>query len=106
MSKIAETLSPQVYGGLPGFKAEGTSRDAAVAAAGDSVLLRERVYTAIKSAGAGGMTADEAAKVMGRTVLSVRPRVTELAQTNRIEDTGQRRANDSGRKANAWRAKP
>jgi len=93
------------YPAAPGFKEKTTSRDAARAITGDAMLLREQVFAAIARAGARGLTADEAAGALGRSVLSVRPRVTELSKADppRIVPTGERRRNDSGMSAKAWR---
>lgn len=55
-----------------------------------------------------GLTADEVAYLMGKSgleILSVRPRITELVKQDKIEDSGIRRLNDSGKKAIVWRAK-
>ena len=49
------------------------------------------------------LTADEVADVLGQSVLSIRPRVTELANNDEIEDSGTRRRNASGRNAIVWR---
>ncbi len=91
----------------PGFKEPTTSRDAAVAIAPRVASLRARVMRAIADAGAVGLTADECARVLGESVLAVRPRLTELGPRhgNRIEKTGARRANESGQMAAAWRVR-
>jgi hypothetical protein len=107
MSRIAEAAygsTPAPYPNGPGYKELTTSRDAAVAVAASSPLLRERVYAAIKGTGARGMTPDEAAAAVGKTIMAVRPRVTELAKASRIVPTGERRANESGLKAKVWKA--
>jgi hypothetical protein len=106
MSRISEAYDPGAYGGLPGYKEPTTSRDAARAVSSSAPLLRERVFAAIRAAGARGMTADEAAAAVEETVLAVRPRVTELAKATpaRIVPTGERRKNESGLSAKAWRA--
>ena len=127
MSRIAEAtygneLAP--YPNTPGFKEPTTSRDAAkavqskamtlrqrvyveIVGAGSvsewSPLLRERVYAVVRAAGARGLTPDEAAEKLGKTVLAVRPRFTELAKKGRIVRTGERRRNISGLRAKAWR---
>lgn len=105
MSRVAEALAPQLYGGLPGFKEPTTSRAAAAAVAGEASILRERVFAAIAGAGERGLTADEAAGAVGRDRLSVRPRLTELAHAipARITPTGERRRNESGLRAKVWR---
>lgn len=94
------------YPRAPGFKERTTSRDAARSMAGEAEALREQVFAAIRDAGAGGLTADEAATILERTVLSIRPRLSELAHSNppRIVPNGARRPNESGRMAKAWRA--
>lgn len=62
--------------------------------------LREQVLTVLRR---GNFTADEVAERMGKSVLAVRPRVTELGAAGAIEDTGLRRPNSSGVQATVWR---
>lgn len=52
----------------------------------------------------GPMTADEVAAHLGLSILSIRPRITELSKAGLIVKTGLRRANISGCNANEWRA--
>lgn len=91
------------YPRAPGFKEGTTSRDAARAVT-DAEALRERAFAAIRAAGTGGLTADEVATFLKRSVLSVRPRLSELAHARpaRIVPNGTRRANESGRMAQVW----
>ena len=107
MSRIVEGLAPDLfsYPRSPGFKEHTTSLDAAAAVSGRAGVLRERAYAEIKVVGSSGLTADQVAARLGESVLSVRPRVTELAKANppRIVPTGERRTNDSGLKAKVWR---
>jgi len=74
--------------------------------AGRAADLRNRVYIAIAAAGAAGLTSDEAAEALGESILSVRPRVTELSKEKppRVVPTGARRRNESGMSAKVWRA--
>jgi len=51
------------YPSSPGFKRDGTSRDAASAIADRAPGIRERVYAALKSH--GPMTADECGVALG-----------------------------------------
>ena len=90
----------------PGFKTGGTSRDAALAVSSRASVLRERVHAEIAAAGRSGLTADQVAARLGESVLSVRPRLSELyhASPPRIVPTGERRTNDSRLKAKVWRA--
>ena len=108
MSRIADAAfgdEPVGYPRSPGFREPTTSREAAQAVTLSAPLLRERVYAVVRAAGAKGLTPDEAAAAIGETVLAVRPRMTELKLAGRIVETGERRANASGLKAKAWRAR-
>jgi len=67
-----------------------------------SPTLRDMVLTVLSR---GNFTADEIAERMGKSILAVRPRVTELAAAGIIEDTGARRANASGVRATIWRVR-
>lgn len=68
----------------------------------DAQNLRERVFRALVER--GSMTADECADHLGQSILSIRPRFTELSRLGIIADTGERRANRSGRMAVVWEA--
>jgi predicted transcriptional regulator len=90
------------YPHAPGFKRDGTSKDAAGAVKDAAPTLRGLCLEAIKNR---PRTADEVARRLNRSVLSVRPRVSELHELGLIEETGERRANASGHKAAVWRVK-
>jgi len=49
------------------------------------------------------LTADEIAKDLNLSVLSVCPRVSELKRLGEIQQTGARRKNESGTTATVWR---
>jgi hypothetical protein len=49
-----------------------------------------------------GLTADEIAHQLGESALAIRPRLTELKQTNRVIATGERRQNETGKWAAVW----
>ncbi len=83
-----------------GYRPTDTSFAAADHAAGTSEQVRKKIVAAITST--GPMTADETARVLDLSVLTVRPRFTELRLTGKIRDTGRRRKNDSGRNAIVW----
>ena len=106
MSRLAETYLPQPYGGLPGHKEPTTALDAAMRMSPSAHQLRAEVLTVVTAAGVRGLTPDEAAKALGKSVLSIRPRFTELGPRHlgKIVKTGQRRPNDSGLMATVWRA--
>jgi hypothetical protein len=54
----------------------------------------------------GGATADEVVKDLNLSVLSVRPRVSELKRLGEIKPTGGRRKNESGMTATVWQIAP
>lgn len=93
------------YPSSPGHRGTDTSRAAAESVAGEAGTLRAdimRYMTFFKLS----VTADECADALGLSCLSCRPRFSELLRMGRIEDTGLRRANASGRKAIVWRVRP
>ena len=51
----------------------------------------------------GPKTSDEIAAELGKSVLAIRPRLSELLSYGKIEKTGVRRANASGLMANEFR---
>jgi hypothetical protein len=87
------------YPGVPGYKAAGTSQEAAGRVAGDASRLRAAVLGELR-----GKTADEIARLMNRSPLSVRPRLSELRAACKVVATDERRRNESGMTATVWRA--
>ncbi len=85
----------------PGAKTGGTSPGAADAMAEPAPNLRAQVLALFGRI--GPITTDDAAEFLGKTVLAVRPRFSELRKMGLIEDSGRRRNNISGRPANVWR---
>ena len=86
-----------------GYQRTETSFNAAVRVAVNARNVRDRVAAVL--AERGPMTADEIAAVLGLSILTVRPRVTDLNKAGRIEDTGARRQTGSGNAAIVWRVK-
>jgi hypothetical protein len=99
--------APGHYPSQPGWKAEGTSQEAASAMEKTAGNLRDLVLAALEAAGPTGLTADDVAAKLNKSVLAIRPRLTELGPKHfdKIERTGERRKNQSGLKASVWRAK-
>ncbi|WLB19369.1 hypothetical protein ACE102_01245 [Bradyrhizobium sp. vgs-9] len=91
------------YPNSPGFKSRGTSSMAARRVAPHASALRDRVYAFLKSNYPASFTADEVADRLGASILSVRPRVTELLREGGIIKTTSRRKNVSGMSAVAVR---
>jgi len=90
------------YPTTPGFKEGDTSRAAAESMESAAPLLRMKVLDQLRAA-PQGLTPDECAARLGLTVLSVRPRFSELKLQGKIEPTGERRANVSSRAAKVFR---
>lgn len=91
------------YPNRAGAKEPTTSRDAAsrMDAGGRERKLRQRCLDAFRSGWQG--TADELAAELGKSVLSIRPRVAQLHALGEIERTGIRHTNVSGAPAHVWR---
>lgn len=96
-SPLADAVPPYAPG-------SDTSQAAALSMVRDAPRLRAAVL-AVLERHPGGLTSDEIAGELGESVLSIRPRVTELKQAGQLEDTGERRANRSGRTAAVVRLK-
>jgi hypothetical protein len=90
------------YPDHPGSKTSGASEDAANKIADTARLLRGKALSVLMSR---PCTADEVAAELGVSVLSCRPRISELLKQGKIEDTGIRRRNESGQTATVWRAR-
>lgn len=90
----------QPYNGMPGFKVSGPSQEAAEKVSARVNYLQGKCLEALRAH--GPMTADEIAEKVGETILSIRPRCTELQANGRIQDSGVRRRNVSGRRATVW----
>jgi len=99
------------YPHTAGYTEPTTSKEAAEAieGSGRAPLLREEVLRVLNLDEATtmtpwdiGMTADEIAAELGESVLSVRPRVTELYQKGLIRPSGQRRKSSGGKMSHVW----
>ena len=104
MSRFLESvMGDRPYPETPGFKEPTTSAAAARAVTPEAGDLRAAVLREIAVAGPYGLTADEAAAKMGRSVLAIRPRVSELRETLKIINSGRMRKNkDSKKSAIVW----
>lgn len=87
------------YPEIPGAKTSGTSQMAADDMRRHSTPLQEACLQALS---AQPMTADECAMALGKSILAIRPRFSELRRLGKITDTGKRRCNVSGKAANVW----
>jgi len=89
------------YPSTPGHRGVSTSIAAAEAVKPKAATLRAGVLECLRK-NPDGLTADECAVMMGETVLSVRPRLTELKQLRQIVPAGIKRPNASGLMAKVW----
>ncbi len=87
----------------PGYKVAGPSQESANVEAGIVDTMREAALLCLRTF--GPQTADECAEELGKSVLTIRPRFSELLRLGLIEDTGLRRPNASGHRATVWRIK-
>ena len=88
------------YPNAPGARDRDTSHEAADRIAPEAALVRQRVLDEFERS--RGLTADECAGRLGLSILTVRPRVTELTRLGKLRDSGARRTNGSGRRAIVW----
>jgi hypothetical protein len=96
---------PYQYPSTPGYKnkdKDGPSRQAALDMAPKAPTLRDQCFKRIEQA---PMTADEVAESLEKPIWSIRPRIAELAKLGKVEDSGNRRNNSSGKMATVWRIK-
>lgn len=96
--------APARYPEQPGSKVDGTSRESARRIAGHAACVRRAVLNEFIAAYPRGLTSDEAAELVAESILTVRPRVTELKALGMLELTTDRRCNDSGHAAAVLRA--
>lgn len=86
---------------IPGSKTSGCSADAAAAMRPKAPKLRSLCMAVLAS---GPQTADEVAARLGESVLSVRPRFSELRALGLIKPVGLRRPSSTGASSSVWRA--
>lgn len=90
------------YPDAPGARDRDTSQAAADAIAPTAATLRAKSLAVLERS--NGLTADQVAGRLGLSILSIRPRLTELSRLGKVRDTGERRPNASGKNAIVWAA--
>jgi hypothetical protein len=88
------------YPDVPGHKGRDTGIAAAEAIAPKMGRLQQQALRVIEQRPS---TPDEVATALGVSILSIRPRISELSNKGLIADSGARRENRSGKKAIVWR---
>lgn len=99
---MTETLA--TYPEAAGFKVAGPSKESARST--PARILQSRVLQYFHDNGADGLTADECAEGLSESILSVRPRLSELRRAGILIDSGLRRKNFSGKSATVWIRRP
>lgn len=92
---------PVAYPERPGWREPITSKEAAEAIADAAETLRAQVLAVL---GRAPSTVHETAEQLDLPVPSVQPRFSELRKMAKIEPTGEKRKNKTGKKAHVWRA--
>jgi predicted Rossmann fold nucleotide-binding protein DprA/Smf involved in DNA uptake len=88
------------YPDSPGYKKSGTSKQAAKDISSKAKTLRQAVLEQLRIKPA---TTDEVAAALSESVLSIRPRFSELKLSGLITESPERRKNDSGKWATVWK---
>jgi predicted HTH transcriptional regulator len=101
MNLEPDLFADLAYPAAPGARRNRNSRAAADAIQPRARTLRERVVALLADA---ALTADECANILNKSVLAIRPRLSEALALGLIYDTGRARKNASGVKATVWRA--
>ena len=86
-----------------GYKENSTSKEAAEKIDSRSTNLRTECLKIIKRKGNYGATPEEVAEILSESILSIRPRFTELKLLQYIIDSGDRRKNSFGSNTKVWR---
>ena len=107
MSVFKDQLSePLTYPDAPGFKEKGGAlEDAAKRLAPALKKNQTEALNAFHRAGKP-LTADELADFLGKTIVSIRPRVSELRRLGLIVPSGERRASSFGQASTVWKLRP
>lgn len=99
MERTLFTYADQ-YPKVPGHKDGDTSKAAADRMKDRAPRLKDKVLNEFRAF--GPMTPDECAASMRLSILSIRPRVSELVADGLVKDTGQRRINTTGNSAKVY----
>jgi predicted transcriptional regulator len=89
------------YPHSPGFKENTTSKAAAKKMESVNESLENQCLAILMI---HSLTADEVAARLRLSVLSIRPRVSQLYTKGKIQRTGARRMNESGNRAHVYKA--
>lgn len=108
---MSTTLSGGMFGtgypNAPGYKDTDTGMDAAIAIAEHAKTVQRRALEAFVNAYPSGLTPDQVASELCESILTVRPRCSELKRLGLIRETdATRKNNTSGVNARVMIATP
>ena len=86
-----------------GYKENSTSKEAAKKINSRAANLRTECLDIVKNSCNYGATQEEVAALLSESILSIRPRFTELKLLEYIIDSGNRRKNSFGSNTKVWR---
>ena len=95
-SQINGVMVPAIYPNSAGWKATGTSQEAAE----NLSEVRQSHKLILKVLETGNYTPEEIADKIGRRLSYTAPRCTELKAQGKLQKSGTRRLNSSGQSAN------
>ena len=91
------------YPNNAGYKEPTTSKKSAETVPAKTIRKKCLMILRNKMQYGDGATPDEIANLLNISILSVRPRFSELKLKDCIEDTGKTRTNESTKQAKVWR---
>lgn len=103
MNKTSRITLEKKYPLTAGYKENSTSKEAAKKINSRAANLRTECLDIVKNSGNYGATPEEVAALLSESILSIRPRFTELKLLEYIIDSGNRRKNSFGSNTKVWR---
>jgi hypothetical protein len=105
MGSMKDLLGDTPYPFSAGFKEPGGTSEEAARQVNAGALQGE--VLAVFDRHPEGLTADEVASELGRSILAIRPRVSELRKLGEVVPVARgARKNESGRRARIWKRRP
>ena len=98
---LADDLAAAQYPNAPGYKTGTTSKAAAKAIRSRAHTISDQIL-GVLACHPNGLTADDAAEIIGVSILACRPRFSELLAKGKIRQTERHGKNASGMKAHVW----
>jgi hypothetical protein len=100
---MASQMNQLQYPNNAGYKKRRTSKIAGLEITKKAPTIRKQCLQIVKNKNTYGATPDEVADLLNLSILSVRPRFSELVLKGCIKDTKSTRKNKSGKSAIVWK---